>query len=235
MAEQKKTIMAIGGHIGDMELTCGGYLATMALKGHKIVTVALTGGEKGNPPHISVDDYRKQKIAEAKSFADMLGGESIVFPYNDGELPMNDEVKFMLCDVIRRHKPDFLITHWCKSMHKDHMATYHIVFDAQFYAGLPGFDRADPPHFAGGPYYAENWEDPEDFQRPVYFEVSTEGFELWQKAVQKHWFIMNSPSFKYYDYYNHLKALRGIEIRRPYAEAYNIEYTANRKVVRLED
>ena len=41
-----KTIMAIGGHIGDMELTCGGTLATMSLEGHKIVIVALTGGEK---------------------------------------------------------------------------------------------------------------------------------------------------------------------------------------------
>ena len=27
---EPKTIMAIGGHIGDMELTCGGVLATMS-------------------------------------------------------------------------------------------------------------------------------------------------------------------------------------------------------------
>ena len=39
-------ILAIGAHIGDMELTCGGVLATHALKGDKIVTVALTAGEK---------------------------------------------------------------------------------------------------------------------------------------------------------------------------------------------
>ena len=45
---EPKTIMAIGGHIGDMELTCGGVLATMALKGCKIITVALTAGERGN-------------------------------------------------------------------------------------------------------------------------------------------------------------------------------------------
>ncbi len=39
--------MAIGGHIGDMELTAGGVLATASLKGDKIITVALTGGERG--------------------------------------------------------------------------------------------------------------------------------------------------------------------------------------------
>ena len=38
----EKTIMAIGGHIGDAELTCGGILATLALKGYKVITVALT-------------------------------------------------------------------------------------------------------------------------------------------------------------------------------------------------
>ena len=43
MEDNKKVIMAIGGHVGDMELTAGGVLATMALKGYKIVTAASDG------------------------------------------------------------------------------------------------------------------------------------------------------------------------------------------------
>ncbi len=38
-----KVFMAIGGHIGDAELTSGCVLATQALKGDKIITVALNG------------------------------------------------------------------------------------------------------------------------------------------------------------------------------------------------
>ena len=106
----KKEIMAIGGHIGDAELTCGGVLATASLRGDHIVTVALTGGERGNPPHMTVEEYRKQKIQEAETFAKMLGGEAVVFPYVDGELPEDDAVKFMLCDVIRKYKPCLLYT-----------------------------------------------------------------------------------------------------------------------------
>ena len=83
----KKAVMAVGGHVGDAELTCGGVLATLAIKGYEIVTVALTGGERGNPPHLSVDEYRKQKIEEAEKFAEILGGKAIVCPYADGELP----------------------------------------------------------------------------------------------------------------------------------------------------
>ena len=36
-----KTIMAIGAHVGDMELTCGAYLATEYLKGNKIIARAI--------------------------------------------------------------------------------------------------------------------------------------------------------------------------------------------------
>lgn len=219
----KKVLMAIGGHVGDAELTCGGVLASASLRGEKIVTVALTGGERGAPPHITVADYRRQKEDEARAFAEMLGGEAVVFPYVDGELPETDEVKLQLCDVIRQYKPDVLLTHWKNSMHKDHMATHRIVKDAQFFAGLPTMERALPAHYAAGPYYAENWEDAEDFVPYTYVEVTPEGFELWYKAISTHWFAVNSPSFHYRDYYATLMKLRGYLCRKDYAEAFTIE------------
>jgi LmbE family N-acetylglucosaminyl deacetylase len=215
--------MAIGGHIGDMELTAGGLLATASLKGYKIVTVALTAGEKGNPPGMSAADYRVQKEREAADFARRLNGEAVVFPYADGELPTDDTVKFALCDEIRKYKPKFLITHWKNSMHKDHEAAYMITKDAQFYAGLPGFERELPPHYAGGPFYAENWEDPTGFTPYQYFEVTPEGFALWEDAINIHWFALNSKSFRYKDYYAALKKMRGCLNRMDYAEAYDIE------------
>ena len=97
----KRIIMAIGGHVGDMELTAGGTLATMALQGHKIITVALTAGERGNPPHLTDKEYRVQKIQEAEKFAEMLGGEAIVLEHLDGELPDNKEVRLEVADLIR--------------------------------------------------------------------------------------------------------------------------------------
>lgn len=224
-----RTIMAVGGHIGDAELTAGPLLAKCSLQGDKIVTVALTGGEKGNPPHLSVSEYRKQKIEEANKFADMLGGEAVVFPYADGELPDNDEVRFMLCDVIRKHKPSLIITHWKNSIHKDHKLTSKIVLDAQFYAGLASFERELPAHWANGPYYAENWEDADEFKPYIYVDV-TEGFDLWKKAVSTHWFVTGSKSFKYLDYYDHLQLVRGHECRRTRAITFDIESTSKRLI-----
>lgn len=228
----KKTVMAIGGHIGDAELTCGGVLATMALKGYEIITVALTGGERGNPSFLSVEEYRKQKVQEAEKFAAHLGGKAIVFPYVDGELPDNEQVRMELCDLIRKYKPQALMTHWKNSMHKDHELTHKIVKDAWFYAGLSGLERQDSAHFAKGPYYAQNWEDAEGFQPYVYMEVTKEGFELWKKAIKGHWFAVNSKDFHYMEYYEHLMCCNGCLARTDYAEAFMINPEAMKLVLK---
>jgi LmbE family N-acetylglucosaminyl deacetylase len=221
MSDDKMTILAIGGHIGDMELTAGMALAKHALEGAHIVTLALTAGEKGAPAGRDIAEYRKQKVQEAQTFAEMLHGEAIVFDYPDGELPDNDDVRFQVCDVIRKVRPNILITHYKSSMHKDHDNTHKIVKDARFYASLPGFVRKDAPFFAGRFYYAENWEDAVDF-KPYIFVDTTKGYELWKKAVATHWFVTGSTSFPYLEYYDHLSRVRGIESRKGRAECFMI-------------
>lgn len=228
---EKRVIMAIGGHVGDAELTSGGVLATLSLKGYRVVTVALTGGERGNPPHMTVEEYRKQKEREAASFAEMLGGEAIVFPYVDGELPEDDCVRFKLCDLIRKLRPCVLLTHWKYSMHKDHEATHRIVKAASFLAGLPGLCREEPAHFAKGPYYAENWEDAPEFKKYIYMEVTPEGLALWKKAIATHWFAENSASFRYREYYEHLMRVNGCLARTEYAEAFDMDEEQKRIVI----
>ena len=42
--------------------TAGGVLATMALKGYKVVIVACTAGERGCPAHLTVEEYRKYEL-----------------------------------------------------------------------------------------------------------------------------------------------------------------------------
>lgn len=218
-----KTILAIGGHVGDMELTAGGVLATHALNGDKVIILSLTGGEKGCPPHITVADYRKQKLAEAKAFADEIGAISVVWDYPDCELPLNDEAKYKLCDEIRKYKPDVMLTHWHGSIHKDHITTQKLVFEAQLLAGLPAVERELPAHFAKELLYCENWEDPYKFVPHTYVEVSEQGFKLWEKAITHHWFTVHSTDFKYKDYYTHLMRVRGIEMRKTYAQTFMAE------------
>jgi len=223
MSEQRTTILAIGGHVGDLELTAGGVLASHSLKGDRIATLALTAGERGVPADRDVNEYRAQKVREAHAFAEMLGGQAFVFDdIPDGELPDTDELRFRVCDVIRKVKPDVIITHHRNSMHKDHMTTHRIVNDARYYAALRTIERQEPAHFAGKLYYAENWEDAVDYRPYVYVDFSAEAYELWVKAVSTHWFVTGSKSFAYLDYYKHLARVRGIEARKEYAETFMV-------------
>lgn len=231
---QGKTVLAIGAHIGDMELTAGALLAACAARGGKAVTLALTAGEKGAPAGADVEEYRRRKISEAEAFAAELGGEAIVLSHQDGLLPDDDAVRFEVCDVIRRVKPDIIVTHHSKSMHKDHSACHRIVVDAWFYAAIEGFKRELPRHFARSLYFAENWEDAEDFKPYIYVDVS-DGYETWERAIDHHWFAVHSTSFAYKEYYSHLKRLRGIEGRRQYCECFMIQPEQVRIVKGLDE
>lgn len=70
-------------------------------------------------------------------------------------------------------------------------------------------------------YFAENWEDREGFDPYIYVNCG-DGYELWTEAIKKHWFIMNSPSFRYYDYYTHLTYVRGCLAKYKHAQCFNV-------------
>lgn len=210
MSEQKQIhhIMVIGGHCGDAEIMGGALVAKYTQAGHKATFVHMTPGEKGHktlPP----DEYAEQKRKEARAAAAVLGADCRFLPYGDAELPVNDEVKYQLCDIIRELKPTILITHWKGSMHKDHENTHYIVEDARFYAALPAIKRALPAHGAWGLFYAENWEDPYGFEPQVYVDVS----DVWDKYIecisQYELFRGGISSFRYMDYYQALGTMRG--------------------------
>ncbi|RIX51155.1 PIG-L family deacetylase [Paenibacillus nanensis] len=219
---QQVTILGIGAHVGDMELVAGGVMASHYLKGDKIATLALTAGERGVPAGRDMEDYRQQKIREAHTFANMLGGEAYVLDYNDGEVPDDQEIRMRVADVIRQVKPNIIITHHCNSMHKDHATTHRIVNDARYFAAIPTFERELPAHFAAKLYYGENWEDAVGYVPYVYVDFNQEAFDLWIKALSTHWFVTGSKSFNYMDYYKSLARVRGLEARKEYAETFMV-------------
>jgi len=222
-----KHIMAIGAHIGDAELTCGKTLATHSLKGDRITTVAVTAGERGAPPDRDHQEFKQYNIECATRFAEALGGKFFCLGYPDGETQDDETLRLAICDLIRREKPDVVLTHWHGTMHKDHRITAHAVEDAVYYAALRGFERKDADgtpltqHWARL-YFAENWEDAAGFEPYVYVNVS-DGYDLWYEHIQGLWLTNNSPWFKYRDYYDSLSRQRGIRVRKERAECFSVQ------------
>ena len=222
------TIMAIGAHTGDAQLTCGMLLAKHAMAGDKIITVDLTAGERGTPLGMTPEEFRPQNVAAAGEFAKMLGGESIVFDIPDGELYASKELELKLARIMREKQVTKVLYHWKNSMHKDHMQASIISDHACFFASLPTFDMDDlAPAPIRSMLYAENWEDSEGF-KPYFFYDVTEAFPLWKEAIKKLWLTEHSRDFKYLRYYEALAITRGALIKPDYATAFGIDEYAKR-------
>jgi len=231
--EPKRTILAIGAHCGDAEITCGAVLVKHCKLGDRVAILHLTLGEGGNP-NMSPQAYGEQKRHEAGAAARLIGAQPIFAPYRDGELPNTEEARRYIADIIREVKPTHVITHWRNSIHKDHAATHAIVNDAVLLASLEGVVTSHSRHReVRAIYYGENWEDPEGFKPYLYVDVSSE-LEEWREAVTQYQFIKGGiSSFPYLEYYESLARVRGAEAGTRYAVAFDVDPFEKKRVVDL--
>lgn len=218
---QPRTVMAVGGHIGDMDLAAGPVLAQTVLDGGRAVLVALTPGERGHP-RLGIEDYRKQKIAEGEAFAAGIGAEFHVFDdMSDGFLPASDDVAVRLARLIREVRPTLLIAHWRNSIHTDHENASIVTERARYLAGLPGWAPDDGDrHAVTRLLYSENWEDERGFAADTYATISAEAFRRWSSAISVQAFARGETyGFRYIDYYTAQMTMRGCLARTERAVA----------------
>ena len=226
-----RTVLAIGAHAGDAEITTGAILARHKRLGDRVVLLHLTLGEGGNP-RMSPAAYGEKKKKEALAAAQALGAEALFGPWKDGELRDTEEAARFVADLIRQVAPTHVITHWKSSLHPDHEATHRIVNAAVLLASLEGFVSAHPRHRGlRGVYYADNWEDAEGFAPYLYVDV-TEDLAAWKAAVTSYEFVRGGIStFPYLEYYESLARVRGAVAGKRSAVALEVEPFAKKRVL----
>lgn len=231
MTDMVKTIMAVGAHTGDAQLTSGMLLAKHAMAGDRVIIVDLTAGERGTPQGWTVSDFRKYNVECAASFAGKIGGTSIVLDTPDGELYDTKEQELQLADLMRKYQVNAVLYHWKNSLHKDHEAASKITDNAIFYATLDTFPHQLPAAPISRFMCAENWEDEPDFAPYYWFDVS-EAFPVWKEAIKELWLAEHSTSFKYLRYYEALSVMRGARIGVDHASCFaaNNNYAKRQKL-----
>lgn len=138
----KLDVLAIGSHPDDVELGCGGTLALLARRGRKVGIAHLTRGEQGTRGTV------EERNAEAHKAAEALGAVALEFlDCGDGGLRYGTAEEDALIALIRRLRPDLVLSPTPRDRHPDHSRSHQLVEAACFYAGLrnraPG---AGPPH-----------------------------------------------------------------------------------------
>ena len=202
-------MMAIAAHPGDGLFTMGAALGQqIELRGSGAL-VCLSMGEKGAPRDIPAKQYGELQRTATQKAAHMLGAEVIFLSYPDAEIPFNEESALRVCDAIREHKPDIVLTHWSGSWHKDHQNCHLVVRDAVFYAGLETVARSRPAHSVSKIFYAENWEDASSFVPDTYIDIEAV-YEKWLQACDLYPMWRGQTGFfRYNDYYSSLSVMRG--------------------------
>lgn len=225
-----RTILAIGAHAGDAELTMGPLLAAEHTRGTRVVILDLTLGERGHPT-LNADQYGAQKRREAINVATGIGAELEIGPYHDAEIPNDESARKYVASVIRRVKPTLVLTHWKQSIHRDHSATSAIVQDAILLAALPDIAGVEgKPHRGVSLWYAENWEDATGFTPYIYMAVDSASWTKWKTAVSNFEFARGETGYPYIEYYDALGRVRGIESRKGLAITFDLEPTGKRRI-----
>jgi LmbE family N-acetylglucosaminyl deacetylase len=195
-----RRVMAIAAHPGDAFFAMGAPVVLATHGGGHGFFLSLSLGDKGSTT-IPPTRYGAMQREAATQAAALLGASALFLHYGDGEVPDNDEAAFAVCDLIRQYKPDVVVTHWKGSGHKDHRACYGIVQNALFYAALPDFARQLPAHSVRKLYFADNWEDADDFVPDTYLDI-TPVYEQWLKACATFPMWRGETGFRYNDYYS---------------------------------
>jgi len=146
----KKRILVILAHPDDPEFFCGAMIARWCQLGHEVRYCLLTTGQKGaqdfnrTPEELAAERFREQNSA-----ANELGVKSVEFmDYVDGEVIPDLEMRKKIARVIRKWKPEILVTSDPQNLfptdtrinHPDHRAAGQAVVDAAFpAAGNPMF------------------------------------------------------------------------------------------------
>lgn len=145
--ENTLDVIAVGAHPDDVEIGCGGTVASLCQSGLRVGIIDLTDGE----PTPLCDDP-SIRIAEANEAAKRLGvAKRIILDLPNRRLFDSFEARVSLAIEFRRYRPKLVIGLGCKTplASPDHWQAMQIIDAAIFYSRLTKWDD----HFDGLPVH----------------------------------------------------------------------------------
>jgi LmbE family N-acetylglucosaminyl deacetylase len=145
MTSKKLRIIAIGAHIDDIEIACGGTIAKAVDNGHSVKMLVLS---QSGYTHYDGTELRNAQNAvnEGEKAAETLGVkdlEILDFPVKD--IPYNSSVVEAINLRLDEFKPDLIFTHWTFDTHQSHRNTaLATISAARYYTSLLMYEPIPP-------------------------------------------------------------------------------------------
>lgn len=163
-----RRILIIGAHPDDCDIKAGGSAVRWRNKGHDVWFVSVANGCLGHQNQAGPGLATRRK-KEAERAGATIGVEYLVMDVPDGEVVPSVELRLEIIRLIRRVRPDIVLSHRLNDYHPDHRATAQLVLDSAYMLTVPGY-AADTPFLSRAPvfgYLADAFEQPVPF-RPDY-------------------------------------------------------------------
>ena len=135
----KLDVLAFGAHPDDVELAVGGTLVKLAELGYRTGVVDMSRGELGSRGTPSIRAREAQLAARVMKLA---ARENLRL--EDGAIFNSKIARLKVVEVLRKYRPDLVMTHYWDDQHPDHIQTSHIVSDSCYLAGLAKIETRHP-------------------------------------------------------------------------------------------
>ena len=119
-------ILAIHAHPDDIELQCAGTLIRLKQKGCSISLATMTPGDCGSA-ELAPDEIAEVRRMEAVRSAELIGADYTCLEFRDLSIVHDNESRQRVTEVIRKTRPDIVITAPPVDYMSDHEMTSFIV------------------------------------------------------------------------------------------------------------
>lgn len=137
------TVLALMAHPDDIEFTCAGLLILLRQKGWDVHLATMTPGDLGSatlPP----EEISKVRRGEAAAAAALIEASYTCLEFRDLTIVYGEEMKRPASALIRKVRPDLLVTLHPTDYMEDHMETGRIAREAAFTSTIPHWKAALP-------------------------------------------------------------------------------------------
>lgn len=166
-------ILVIGAHPDDCEYKAAGISALYRQQGHVVRFVSVTNGDAGH--HIlRGPELARIRAQETLASGAVCGVEYEVLDHHDGQLEPSIPARLQMIGLIRRFRPDLILTHRPNDYHPDHRATSQLVCDAAYMVTVPPI-VPEVPHLSVNPviaYLSDEFQNPYPFKPSVVVDVT---------------------------------------------------------------
>ena len=132
MGDAKLRILVVGAHPDDCEYKAGGMAALYRDRGDDVCFVSVTNGEAGHH-RFRGEELVAIRRAEAAAAGRVLGLRYEILDFPDGQLEPTLAARNEIIALIRRYRPDLMLTHRPNDYHPDHRYTSQLVQDCSQY------------------------------------------------------------------------------------------------------